>query len=96
MSESENVKKQNLKKMNNIIFRFNLANETEDILLNIAYNNNGFKSFCNKYSKLHGKTKQVKKEFLLMMAYSLADRYVVSDSTNFTEQKNDTYNSILF
>ncbi len=72
-----------------IFSQFEISQEVKSILVDKLSNDNEFDLFCKKYSGLHGKTKQVKKEFLLVLAYSMKDNFTISDNTNFQKQMND-------
>ncbi|MBP7319232.1 MAG: hypothetical protein KA980_13665, partial [Flavobacterium sp.] len=60
----------NSQKMNFILENFDLSKEAKKLLLEIALTPEHFRSFSQQYSKLHKNTKQLKKEFLISVAYS--------------------------
>lgn len=70
-----------------IISQFELSEETNKVLIDRLSEDQVFRLFCKKYSQLHGKTKQVKKEFLLVLAYSSTDNFNISDNTNFQKHR---------
>lgn len=83
------INKNNIDMVNNIISKFNLSDKTQDSLIYEIVNKKNFNNFCNNYSKLHGKTKQVKKEFLLMVAYSSEFSFLSDKKENYKQQKEE-------
>lgn len=76
-------------KIKNILSNFEISKHMIKKILISTNNVRGFNNFCNSYSKLHGKTKQVKKEFLLMMAYSSEFYFLLDKKENYKQQKEE-------
>ena len=74
-NELNNNKALNTYRLMGIFSQFEINEEIKNALSERLSEDKLFNLFCNKYSKLHGKTKQVKKEFLLFSCIDMQMKF---------------------